>query len=121
MIDLMERPPDSWQVLEPQGYPASIAFYFGVQYAEVYLLPLGAHFGVVRSPNYYVHPQSPLRPWHYSVFEVTLFIYRQDRELERSYRQIKRRQLSRFEVPHFEALWLDILMMGKERNVIEQV
>jgi hypothetical protein len=34
--------------------------------------------------------------------------------LERSYKQVKRRQLTRFEVPHFEALWLEIMMMGRK-------
>ena len=79
-------------------------------------LPLGAHFGVVSSPNYDVHPQSPLRPWHYVTFEVCLYQARRGRMAERSYKQVAgtRRHLSRFEVPHFEAMWLDILMMGRK-------
>lgn len=120
MIDLMERPPDSWQTFAPQGSPASIEFYYGVQYNAMHLLPIGAHFGVVYSPNYYVDVKSPLHPWHYTVFEVTLYQFRPDRGLERSYKQIERRQLTRFEVPHFEALWLDYSMLGrtKEREPI---
>lgn len=114
MIDLIERQPDSWQVFTPQGYPPSIAFYYGVKYADVHLLPMGAHFGVVYSPNHYVHPDSPFRPWHYTVFEVSLYQYRKDRGLERSYKQVKRRQLTRFEVPHFEELWTGILLMGRQ-------
>jgi len=114
MINLVEREPDSWQVFEPMGYPASIEFYYGVQYAELPLLPTGAHFGVVYSPNYYVDPKSPLRPWSYVVFEVSLYQYRPGRPLERSYKQIRRRQLFRFEVPHFEALWTGILLMGRK-------
>lgn len=39
-----------------------------------------------------------------------------DRGMERSYRQVQRRQLTRFEVPHFEALWLDVTMMGEGRK-----
>lgn len=71
MIDLLERPPDSWQICEADGSPPSICFYYGVYAGETHLLPLGAHFGVVYSPNHYVHPQSPLRPWSYVVFEVS--------------------------------------------------
>lgn len=119
MIDLIERAPDDWQIFEPDGYPPSIAFYYGVRCAAVHLLPLGAHFGVVYSPNVYVHPDSPLKPWHYSVFEVGLSLFRPFRPLERAYAQIKRRQLTRFEVPHFEALWLDIQLMGSKQ--LEQV
>ncbi len=121
MIDLMERQPDSWQVFTPQGYPPAIMFYFGVPDGATHRLPMGAHFGVVYSPNYYVDSKSPLRPWHYTVFEVSLYQYRQDRGLERSYKQIKRRQLTRFEVPHFEELWTEILLMGKVSNQLEQV
>lgn len=116
MIDLIEREPDSWQMFEPMGYPASIEFYYGVQYAELHRLPIGAHFGVVYSPNYYVDPKSPLRPWSYVVFEVSLYQYRRDRGLERSYKQIgkSRHTLSRFEVSHFEELWTGILLMGRK-------
>ena len=112
MIDLLTRPPDDWQSTNAVGDAPAICFYFGVRAGESHMLPLGAHFGVVYSPNPYVNPESPLRPWHYSVFEVGLYQYRPGREVERSYSQIKRRQLTRFEVPHFEALWLDITIRG---------
>ncbi len=70
MIDLIERAPDGYERIEADGSPPSIRFYYGVQARETHRLPLGAHFGVVSSPNYDVHPQSPLRPWHYVTFEV---------------------------------------------------
>lgn len=114
MIDLIERAPDGWQIVEAAGSPPSICFYYGARSSETHLLAMGAHFGVVYSPNLNVHPQSPLRPWYYVVFEVCLYQFRPTRPLERSYRQIKRRQLTRFEVPHFEGLWVDILMMGRK-------
>ncbi len=112
MIDLLTRPPDSWQVFQPQGYPASIHFYFGVQYAEMHLLGMGMHFGVVNSPNHYVHPESPLRPWRYVVFEVSQYLYWSG--LGRSYKQVGAKRLSGWEVQHFDELWRDI-MAGKER------
>jgi hypothetical protein len=113
MIDLLERAPDSWQMFQPQGSPASIHFYYGVT-GSTRDLPLGSRFGVVYSPNGYVDVQSPLYPWHFCVFEVCLYQYRRTRPPERSYKVVKRRQLTRFEVPHFEALWFDILMMGRK-------
>lgn len=70
MIDLIERAPDSWQIVEADGSPPAIVFYYGTTWNGIHLLSLGAHFGVVYSPNHFVHPQSPLRPWHYSAFEV---------------------------------------------------
>jgi hypothetical protein len=115
MMSLIERAPDSWQLFEPMGYPASIEFYYDVDYREMIKLPMGAHFGVVYSPNVYVHEHSPLRPWSYVVFEVSLYQYRPERGLERSYKQVKRRQLTRFEVPHFEELWTGIIMSGKRK------
>lgn len=114
-MDLIEREPDDWQLFQPHGYPASIQFYFGTTYAGLLTLKLGARFGVVYSPNVYVHEHSPLRPWSYVVFEVSLYQYRPERGLERSYKQMKRRQLTRFEVPHFEQLWTEIIMNGKRQ------
>lgn len=113
MMDLIERAPDSWQVMEAAGYPPAIMFYYGTTWDGSHTLAIGARFGVVYSPNYYVHPESPLHPWHYTVFEVSLHQFRPGRGLERSYTQVKRRQLTRFEVPHFESLWLDISLMGR--------
>ena len=115
MVDLIEREPDSWQLFEPYGYPASIQFYYGTTAAGLVTLKLGARFGVVYSPNVYVPEHSPLRPWSYVVFEVSLYQYRPGRGVERSYKQVKRRQLTRFEVPHFEALWTEIVMSGKRK------
>lgn len=114
-MDLIAREPDDWQIFEPHGYPASIEFYFGTTYAGMVTLKQGAWFGVVYSPNVYVHEPSPLRPWSYVVFEVSLYQYRPGRGLERSYKQMKRRQLTRFEVPHFEQLWTEIIMNGKRQ------
>jgi hypothetical protein len=117
VIDLIEREPDSWAMFEPDGYPASIHFYYGVQDGALHKLPMGAHFGVVRSPNVYVHEHSLLRPWSYVVFEVALFQFRPGRGVERSYKQVKdmRRALTRFEVPHFEELWTEIVLNGKKK------
>lgn len=115
MMDLIAREPDDWQLFQPHGYPASIQFYFGTTYAGLLTLKLGARFGVVYSPNVYVHEHSPLRPWSYVVFEVSLYQYRPERGLERSYKQVKRRQLTRFEVPHFEELWTEIVLNGKRK------
>lgn len=115
MIDLLERAPDGWVLVYPHGMPPGIHFYYGVRAGESHLLPVGAHFGVVYSPNHYVHPSSPLHPWAYVVFEVELYKFRHDRPLERSYKQIRRRQLTRFEVPHFEQAWTEILLMGERR------
>lgn len=113
MIDLLDATPDRWQVFQPDGHPASIHFYYGVP-TTTQALPLGAHFAVVYSPNVYVDVKSPLYPWHLEVFEVCLYQHRLTRPLERSYKSVKRRQLTRFEVPHFEALWLDISLMGRK-------
>ncbi len=117
-MDLIERVPDSWQTFEPMGYPASIEFYYGATYDGLHRLPMGAWFTVVYSPNVYVHEHSPLRPWSLVVFEVSLYQYRPDRGLERSYKQVKgkRRQLTRFEVPHFEELWTEIVLNGKRKT-----
>lgn len=117
MMSLIERAPDSWQLFEPMGYPASIEFYYDVDYREMIKLPMGAHFGVVYSPNVYADPSSPLHPWRLVVFEVCLYQYRPDRGLERSYKQIskRRRNLTRFEVPHFEELWTEIVLNGKRK------
>lgn len=115
-MDLIEREPDDWQLFKPHGYPASIEFYFGTTYAGLVTLKQGARFGVVYSPNVYVHEHSPLRPWSVVVFEVSLYQYRPGRGLERSYKQIKnRRHLTRFEVPHFEELWTEIVLNGKRK------
>lgn len=123
MIDLLDQQPDSWHIVEARAYPAAIQFYYGLQFGEAHLLPMGSQFGVVYSPNYYVHPQSPLRPWHYVVFEVSLYQYRRGRGLERSYKQIgeSRHTLSVYEVAHFEGLWMDILLRGKASKQLEQV
>ena len=117
MMDLIEREPDDWQVFELMGYPRSIQFYYGVKYDALHRLPMGAWFSVVYSPNVYVHEHSPLRPWSLVVFEVSLYQYRPDRGVERSYKQVrnKRRALTRFEVPHFEGLWTAIVLNGKRR------
>ncbi len=116
MIDLLERAPDSWQMVEAVGDAPAIRFYYGVRAGEMHLLPLGAHYGVVSSPNPHVNPQSYLRPWAYVVFEVCLYQFRRGRPLERSYKQVQgtRHTLSLYERQHFEALWLDILMMGRK-------
>lgn len=114
-MDLIERAPDGWQTFEPMGYPASIEFYYGVDYRAMIRLPIGARFGVVYSPNVYADPSSPLHPWRYVVFQVCLYQYRPDRGLERSYQQVKRRALTRFEVPHFENLWTEIVLSGKRK------
>lgn len=116
MIDLLERAPDGWQTFEPPGHPASIHFYYGVQAGKTNTLPMGAYFAVVYSPNVYVGDESPLHPWHYSVFEVCEYQYRPDRPLERSYKAIgaKRHTLSRFEVAHFVTLWAKVRKGGKD-------
>lgn len=121
MMDLTERAPDGWVLAGAKGEPPAIHFYFGVRPEETCKLPVGAWFGVVYSPNHYVHPKSPLRPWSYVVFEVSLYVFRVDRGLERAYKQVKRRQLKTYEVPHFEALWTEIVMMGTKEMTLEQV
>lgn len=118
-MDLIERAPDGWVLVDVAGEPPAIHFYFGVRPADTGKLPMGARFGVVYSPNHYVHPASPLRPWYYVVFEVHLYKFRELRPLERSYKQVKRRQLRTYEVPHFEKMWTEIMLMGKERMTLE--
>jgi hypothetical protein len=113
MMDLIERAPDGWVLVEAAGEPPAIHFYYGVRPADTGKLAIGARFGVVYSPNRYVHPASPLRPWCYVVFEVNLYQFRETRGLERAYQQVKRRQLTRFEVAHFEERWTEIVMMGR--------
>lgn len=102
-------------MFEPMGYPRSIQFYYGVKYDALHRLPMGAWFSVVYSPNVYVHPQSPLNVWSYVVFEISLYAIRPGHGLDRSYKQVKRRALTRFEVPHFEELWTAIVLNGKRR------
>lgn len=114
-MDLVERTPDGW-VMNTVGMPPAIYFYYSVRPSDTMRLPVGAQFGIVFSENHYVHPKSPLHLWSYVVFEVSLYQYRPGRSLERSYKQVKRRQLTRFEVPHFEALWAEIVLMRNISN-----
>ena len=107
-MNLIETLPDGWVTTRSQGKEPSIAFYYGAQPGHSHEVDVGACFGVVYSPNLYVHPDSPLRPWCYVVFEVRLSQLRPHRPLERAYAQISRRNLAAWEVAHFETLWLDI-------------
>lgn len=115
-MELMEREPDGWKLIHADGMTATIEFYYGVKPNESLLLPVGARFGVVYSANPYVHPQSSLQPWSYVVFEISLYKFRPTGGLDRSYKQVRRRQLTRFEVPHFEHLWTEIVLMGQGRK-----
>lgn len=107
-VNLIDTAPDGWRSTRMQDKEPSIQFYYGCQPLAAHEMPPGAQVGVVYSPNLYVHPDSPLRPWNYTVFEVQLFQFLAQRPAERSYAQISRRNLFPWEVAHFEELWLEI-------------
>lgn len=108
MPNLIDTPPAGWHVSHPQGSEDMIAFFFGVDARWAHELELGERFGVVYSPNPYVHPDSPLRPWCYIVMRVDMCEFRPNHPKERGYVQESRRLLFEWEVQHFEELWLQI-------------
>lgn len=107
-MNLIDTLPDGWVTLHAVDQEPSIAFYFGVDPRWTHELDIGARYGVVYSPNYYVHEESALRPWHHSVFRVSQVQFREHGGLERGVVQEMRRQLFIWEVHHFEEMWLQI-------------
>ncbi len=107
-MNLIDTLPEGWLTFHAVDQEPSIQFYFGADPRWLHELAVGERFGVVFSPNHFVHPDSPLHPWHYSVFRVDMVKFRTHGELERGHVQEMRRQLFVWEVHHFEELWLQI-------------
>lgn len=119
-MELMERQPDGWQIVRGNAAGDMILFCYGVKPEETHRLPVGAHYGVVYSPSPFVDQHSPLWGWCYVVFEVRMTQYRIGEALARSYAQIKRRKLTRFEIPHFEDQWFEIELKMRRANVSDK-
>lgn len=100
-MSLIERTPDSvW--MSPDR--SLFACYFGCTLERLPRMRVGSRFGVVNSPNPFVEVTSPLYDWHYTVFEIAMYVFRRGLAPERSHRQIRRRLLTAEEIRHFEAL-----------------
>jgi len=105
-LNLIETLPAGWTSLHADGHEPSIIFYFGVDARWSHELPMGERFGVVYSPNQYLHPDE--RRWYYIVYRVDMCEFRPRHPKERGYVQEMKRDLWPWEVQHFEKLWLEI-------------
>lgn len=105
MDNLTNMTPDDCHTMGRPGDSERVtSFYYGVTQMEVCNLEQGAQFAVVRSPNPFVHFESPLRPWKATLFEVSLYKFLPTKPAARSYKEVDKRVLETDEVAYFEAM-----------------
>lgn len=100
-FDIM-RLPDDWFLYRDTDH---VMLFYGARLTELAALPIGAQFMSVSSPNPFVHPKSELYPWHSTVSEIRMSVFRPNGQPERGYAQVQRQMLKPWEIEFFEPIW----------------